>query len=154
MEQKRDRSVTRVQGADEIFFESDHSQSKTSGSNMSLQIDPELLQNAILMSVRNMVDAGRVAYINHGEYFGKMVIIVDMVNIKTVRVDGLDYRPTVLYPLKKLQLTELRVPGVSRGCKSGPLKKAAAAYQLKEQWAVLYGTIKMKNDQSYQIWKI
>ena len=146
MEQRKVPTKTEVYGADNIFFESDLNVSKICGSSLSIQIEPVLLQEAIRMSVLSMVDAGRVAYINHGKYFGKMVIIVDMINIKTVRVDGLDYHPTVLYPLKKLQLTELRVPGVSRGCKSSILKKAAAAYQLDEQWAELYATVKISKE--------
>ena len=87
------------------------------------------------MGVRDYVEAGRVAYINYGEDYGKMVVIVDMVNISTVQVDGLGAFPRVLYPIRRLQLTRLRVPGVLRGARTGTIQKAAKTFGLDEKWA-------------------
>ena len=95
------------------------------------------------MGVRNIVEAGRVAYINYGEDYGKMVVIVNMVDINRVQVDGLTNFPRVLYPLKRLQLTKLRVPNVLRGCRTGTLTKLAATYKLDEQWAAQSAAKKM-----------
>ena len=72
-----------------------------------------------------------------------MVVIVDMVDIKSVQVDGLGNFPRVLYPIKRLQLTKLRVPGVLRGCRTGTLSKAAKAYGLNEKWAAQSAAKKM-----------
>jgi len=54
------------------------------------------------MGLRDFVEAGRVAYINYGEDYGKMVVIVDMLDINRVQVDGLGKFPRVIYPLRRL----------------------------------------------------
>ena len=72
-----------------------------------------------------------------------MVVIVDMVDINRVQVDGLGKFPRVLYPLKRLNLTKLLVPGVLRGCRTGNLTKKAAAFKLDEQWSALSAAKKM-----------
>ena len=72
-----------------------------------------------------------------------MVVIVDMVDINRVQVDGCGSFPRVLYPIKRLQLTKLCVPGVLRGCRTGTLKKLATAYKLDEKWAAQSAAKKM-----------
>jgi large subunit ribosomal protein L14e len=72
-----------------------------------------------------------------------MVVIVDMVDINRVQVDGYGSFPRVIYPLKRLQLTKLKVPGILRGARTGNLKKAAAAYGLTEKWAAQSAAKKM-----------
>jgi len=64
-----------------------------------------------------------------------MVVIVDMVDINRVQVDGCGSFPRVIYPIRRLQLTKLKVPGVLRGVRTGNLTKAATAYKLNEKWA-------------------
>ena len=86
------------------------------------------------MGVRDIVEAGRVAFINYGEDYGKMVIIVDMADSQRVQVDGLGNFPRVLYPIKRLTLTRLRL-NVLRGVRTGTLKKAAKAFGLDEKWS-------------------
>ena len=60
-----------------------------------------------------------------------------------VQVDGLGKFPRVLYPLKRLTLTKLRVPSVLRGIRTGHLIKAAAKYGLDEKWAANSAAQKM-----------
>ena len=64
---------------------------------------------------------------NFGEDYGKMVVIVDMLDINRVLVDTPDgSMPRLVYPVKRLTLTKLRVKDVLRGCRSSTLKKLAA----------------------------
>eukprot|EP00347_Sterkiella_histriomuscorum_P010630 403375532 len=88
------------------------------------------------MVFKNFVQPGRVAYVNFGEDLGKVVVIVDIADANRVLVDGptTDF-PRVLYPLKRLSLTGLRVPGVLKGARTGTLTKLATAYKLNEKWA-------------------
>ena len=74
-----------------------------------------------------------MCYINFGEDYGKMVVIVDMVDMNRVLVDGIGKFPRVIYPLKRLNLTRLRIP-VLRGARTGTLAKAAKAFDLEGKW--------------------
>ena len=85
------------------------------------------------MGLRDIVQPGRVCYINYGEDYGKLVIIADIVNANTVLVDGLGNFPRVTYPLKRLNLTKLRLP-VLRGARTGTLQKAAKTFDLDAKW--------------------
>jgi len=69
------------------------------------------------------VEPGRVCFINYGEDYGKMVVIVDFVDINRVMVDGMGQFPRVLYPLKRLTLTKLKVANILKGARTGTLKK-------------------------------
>ena len=72
---------------------------------------------------KNFVQPGRVAYVNFGKDLGKVVVIVDVADATRVLVDGPTTAfPRVLYPLKRLTLTGLRVPGVLKGARTGTLK--------------------------------
>ena len=51
-----------------------------------------------------------------------------------VLVDGMGNFPRVIYPLKRLTLTRLRIP-ILRGARTGTLRKAAAAFELDKKWA-------------------
>jgi len=75
-----------------------------------------------------------VAFINYGDDYGKLVVIVDMVDMNRVLVDGLGHFPRVMYPLRRLTLTRLRIP-ILRGARTGTLKKAAAKFELDKKWA-------------------
>ena len=68
------------------------------------------------------MQAGRVAFINYGEDFGKVVVIVDIADMNRVLVEGpTSGFPRVLYPLRRLTITRLLVP-LTRGARSGTLK--------------------------------
>ena len=72
---------------------------------------------------------------NFGKDFGKVVVIVDIADSRRVLVEGpTNAFPRVLYPLKRLTLTSLRVKDVLKGARSGTVKKLAEAYKLKEKW--------------------
>ena len=88
------------------------------------------------MVFRKYVEVGRVAYVNYGEDFGKVVVIADMINGVSVLVDGPTTNfPRVTYPLRRLNLTNLVVPGILRGARTGNIKKAAEKYELTKKWA-------------------
>jgi len=50
-----------------------------------------------------------------------------------VLVDGLKNFPRVIYPLKRLTLTRLRV-NILRGARTGTLAKAAKEFELEKKW--------------------
>ena len=63
-----------------------------------------------------------------------MVVIVDIVDQNRVLVDGLKAFPRVVYPLRRLTLTRLKVPGVLRGSRTGTLTKLVKSYSLDDKW--------------------
>lgn len=66
-----------------------------------------------------------------------------MLDINRVQVDGIGKFPRVIYPLRRLNITRLRIPGVLRGCRTGTLQKAAATFKLDEKWAQTSAAQKM-----------
>lgn len=72
---------------------------------------------------RRFVQPGRVAYVNFGKDLGKVVVIADIADQTRVLVDGPTTGfPRVLYPLRRLTLTSLVVPGVLKGARTGTIK--------------------------------
>jgi len=66
--------------------------------------------------------------VNFGEDYGKMVVVVDMLDINRVLIDSPDgSMPRLVYPLKRLTLTKLKIKAVLRGCRTSTLKKLAKA---------------------------
>jgi len=78
------------------------------------------------------VEAGRVAFINYGEDYGKCVTIVDVVDGNKVLVDGENF-PRMMMPLRRLSLTKLKL-GIQRGARTGTFLKAAKKEGLQAQW--------------------
>ena len=70
-------------------------------------------------------------------------MIVDMVDMNRVLVDGLGHFPRVMYPLRRLTLTRLRIP-ILRGARTGTLKKAAATFELDKKWAATNACVKLE----------
>merc|ERR1719329_1252933 len=95
------------------------------------------------MGLNDFVEPGRVCFINYGEDYGKMVVIVDIVDMGRVLVDGMGNFPRVIYPLKRLTLTKLRVPLLT-GARTGTLAKAAKTFGLDEKWAKNASNVKMQ----------
>jgi len=56
-----------------------------------------------------------------------------MVDMTRVLVDGVKNFPRVIYPLKRLTLTRLRMP-LLRGARTSTLAKAAKAFDLEAKW--------------------
>ena len=73
-----------------------------------------------------------MAYINYGSDYGQVVVIVDIADQNRVLVDGDDF-PRVLYPLKRLTLTKLKVP-LSKGARTGTLQSAMEEFELEKKW--------------------
>lgn len=72
---------------------------------------------------------------NYGKDHGKVCVIVDIADSRRVLVDGPTTAfPRVLYPLKRLALVSLRVPGILKGARTGTLKVAAEKFELNKKW--------------------
>ena len=95
------------------------------------------------MGLKDFVEPGRVCFINYGEDYGKMVVVSDIADNNTVLVDGLKGFPRVIYPLRRLTLTKLRLP-LLRGARTGTIAKAAKAFGLDEKWAATASNQKMQ----------
>jgi large subunit ribosomal protein L14e len=78
------------------------------------------------------VEAGRVCFVNYGPDYGKLCVIVDIIDRKKVFVDGTDF-PRVVYPLRRLTLTKFKVP-ILRGARTSTLTKAVAKMELQKKW--------------------
>mmetsp|Transcript_20294 Transcript_20294/g.14977 ORF Transcript_20294/g.14977 Transcript_20294/m.14977 type:complete len:159 (+) Transcript_20294:50-526(+) len=86
------------------------------------------------MVYRKFVQPGRVAFVNFGKDYGKVVVIVDIADTKRVLVDGPTTGfPRVLYPVERLTLTKFKLP-ILRGARTGTVKKAALAAKINESW--------------------
>ena len=79
------------------------------------------------------MESGRVAFINYGDDYGKMVTIVDVADENRVLVDAEDF-PRMILPLKRLSLTRMKIP-LNRGARTGTLVKAAKKAGLSAKWA-------------------
>ena len=89
------------------------------------------------------MQAGRVAFVNVGEDYGKLVVIVDWVNARQVLVDGEGF-PRCLYPLRRLTLTKLVVPGILRGARTSTVAKASKKFDLSAKFAASRPSAKME----------
>lgn len=89
------------------------------------------------------MQAGRAAFVNFGEDYGKLVVIVDWVNAKQVLVDGEGF-PRCLYPVRRLTLTKYVVPGLLRGARSSNVLKAAKKFELAKKFAACPPALKME----------
>jgi large subunit ribosomal protein L14e len=81
---------------------------------------------------RNYVEAGRVAFVNFGEDYGKLVVIVDWCNSTKMLVDGENF-PRVLYPIRRLTLTKFKLP-LLRGARTSTVVGAAKKFGLQQKW--------------------
>merc|ERR1712127_843740 len=86
------------------------------------------------MGLRDFIEAGRVCYINYGEDYGKLVVVVDFVDYTRVLIDSANGTfPRVIYPLARLTCTKLRLP-LLRGARTGTIVKAAKTFDLDAKW--------------------
>lgn len=98
----------------------------------------------VSQGLKDMVEPGRVCYINYGDDYGKMVVIVDMLDINRVLIDSTDGKmPRCIYPLKRLNLTKLKVAKVGRGCRTGTLKKLNKAADVADKFKATSAAVKM-----------
>ena len=78
------------------------------------------------------MEPGRVAFINYGADYGKVVVIVDIADASRVLVDG-ENVPRTLYPIRRLSLTKLKLD-ISRGLRTGGLLKKIKEFGLQSKW--------------------
>jgi len=72
---------------------------------------------------KNFIEPGRVVYVTSGSDFGKVAVIVDIVDSRRVLLDGPTTAfPRVQYPIKRLGLTNLLIKGVLKGARTGTVK--------------------------------
>ena len=79
------------------------------------------------------MEAGRVAFINFGDDYGKQVVIVDVADSNRVLVEGENF-PRMILPLKRLSLTKMKIE-IQRGARTGTFLKAAKKAELAKKWA-------------------
>jgi large subunit ribosomal protein L14e len=71
---------------------------------------------------KNFIQPGRVAYVNFGKDFGKVCVIVEIVDHNRVLVDGPTTGfPRLVYPIKRLSLTSINLPLLA-GARTGTVK--------------------------------
>ncbi|CAG8540721.1 7834_t:CDS:2 [Acaulospora morrowiae] len=101
---------------------------------------------------KRLVEVGRVVFINHGEYEGKLAVIVDIIDHNRVikfsiflcnnyrqKTQALIDGPTTGVPrhshaFRRLTLTDLVVKGFPRGGRSAVVKKYFEAEKILEKW--------------------
>ena len=86
------------------------------------------------MGLRDFIQPGRVCFVNYGEDYGKLVVVVDFVDYTRVLIDSPNGKfPRVVYPLARLTCTKLCLP-ILRGARTGTLAKAAKKFDLDAKW--------------------
>ena len=86
------------------------------------------------MGLRDFIQPGRVCFVNYGEDYGKLVVVVDFIDYTRVLIDSPNGTfPRVVYPLARLTCTKLLLP-VLRGARTGTIAKAAKKYDLDTKW--------------------
>ena len=72
---------------------------------------------------KNFIETGRVVYVNFGADFGKVAVIVDIIDSHRVLLDGPTTGfPRTQYPIKRLGVTSLKVNGILKGARTSTLK--------------------------------
>lgn len=73
-------------------------------------------------------------YVNFGKDFGKVAVIVEIVDSNRVLLDGPTTGfPRTIYCLKRLGLTSIKLP-ILAGARTGTVKAAAEKINLKQKW--------------------
>ena len=93
------------------------------------------------MAFRFYVEAGRLAFVNFGEDYGKPVLVVDWADSKKILVEG-DKFPRCMYPLRRLTLTKVNIK-LNRGARSGAVQKAWKDQKVSEKWAATNPAMKL-----------
>merc|ERR1719329_1874572 len=90
------------------------------------------------MGLGDFVEPGRVCYVNYGEDYGKLVVIVDM-------IDTVDKSlPRCIYPLRRLSLTKIKVDKVHRGCRTNTLAKKSKSKDILAEFKKTPVSVKME----------
>ncbi|XP_024381895.1 large ribosomal subunit protein eL14z [Physcomitrium patens] len=86
------------------------------------------------MVFRRFVEIGRVALINYGPHYGKLVVIVDVIDQNRALVDAPDMVRTQIN-FKRLSLTDITIPELPRTPPKKVLKKAYDDAEVEQRWA-------------------
>ena len=82
---------------------------------------------------------------NYGPDYGKLVVIVDIVDTKRVLIDSADKSmPRCIYPLKRLSLTKIKVAKIHRGARTGTLIKKTKADDIVAKFKKTPSSIKQE----------
>ncbi|XP_075648848.1 large ribosomal subunit protein eL14z [Castanea sativa] len=84
------------------------------------------------MPFRRFVEIGRVALVNYGKEYGRLVVIVDVVDQNRALVDAPDMVRTQMN-LKRLSLTDIKID-IKRIPKKKTLVEAMEAADVKNKW--------------------
>ncbi|KAF3949536.1 hypothetical protein CMV_024604, partial [Castanea mollissima] len=84
------------------------------------------------MPFRRFVEIGRVALVNYGKEYGRLVVIVDVVDQNRALVDAPDMVRTQMN-LKRLSLTDIKID-IKRVPKKKTLVEAMEAADVKNKW--------------------
>jgi large subunit ribosomal protein L14e len=87
------------------------------------------------MVFTRFVEIGRVAMINFGQDFGKLCVIVNIVDTRRVLVDGPETGVSrQVIGLKRLSLTDMKVP-ILQGARPGTVKAAMKKANIVSEFA-------------------
>ena len=86
------------------------------------------------MVFRRFVEIGRVALVNYGPDYGKLVVIVDVIDQNRALVDSPDMVRTQIN-FKRLSLTDITIPDLPRTPPKKVLKAAYESAEVDQKWA-------------------
>ncbi|KAI3847250.1 hypothetical protein MKX03_029730 [Papaver bracteatum] len=84
------------------------------------------------MPFKRYVEIGRVALVNYGEDYGKLVVIVDVIDQNRALVDALDMERSQMN-FKRFSLTDIKID-IGRIPKKKALIDAMEAADVKKKW--------------------
>ncbi|GMY06300.1 60S ribosomal protein L14-1 [Fagus crenata] len=84
------------------------------------------------MPFRRFVEIGRVALVNYGKEYGRLVVIVDVLDQNRALIDAPDMVRTQMN-LKRLSLTDIKID-IKRIPKKKTLVEAMEAADVKNKW--------------------
>ncbi len=89
-------------------------------------------QQVDIMPFRRYVEIGRVALVNYGPQYGKLVVIVDVIDQNRALIDSPDMVRTSIN-FKRLSLTDITI-SISRNPKKKDLAKAVEEGEVYSKW--------------------
>ena len=99
------------------------------------KINTQIFLILILYGLRDYIKAVKIAFLNYYDHNRKLLVIFGILDAQRVLVDGLKNFPRVIYPLKRLKLTRIKLPKVLRGARTGTVAAAAKEFNLDEAWS-------------------
>eukprot|EP01016_Furgasonia_blochmanni_P043796 TRINITY_DN5_c0_g1_i1.p1 TRINITY_DN5_c0_g1~~TRINITY_DN5_c0_g1_i1.p1 ORF type:complete len:325 (+),score=90.07 TRINITY_DN5_c0_g1_i1:82-975(+) len=93
------------------------------------------LKKEFTMPFRHLAQVGRVVQVNYGKDYGKIGVIVDLIDVNRALVEnpetGLERQ---VIPFSRLTTTRFLIP-MCRGLRSGQIKKTIAKFDLTKKWS-------------------